>query len=141
MARANPIGDLYVFADNLSSHKSPSVAAWLEAHPHVHQVFIPVGACWLNLQKAWWRLFRRAAVAGQTFVDADEIARATRAATAQINRRAKPWVWNRPPRPAPHPAPHLRLPPLRNGALADVCRVVKVPRSPIYAARARRLTA
>ena len=24
--------------------------------------FIPVGACWLNLQEAWWRLFRREAV-------------------------------------------------------------------------------
>jgi hypothetical protein len=27
----------------------------------VKQIFIPVGACWLNLQEAWWRLFRREA--------------------------------------------------------------------------------
>ena len=97
IARANPTGDLSLIGDNLSSHKSPPVAAWLGAHPRVHQVFIPVGACWLNLQEAWWRLFRREAVAGQSFVDAAEIEHATRVATAQLNRRAKPWVWNRPP--------------------------------------------
>lgn len=97
VARSNPTGDLYLIGDNLSSHKSPPIAAWLEDHPRVRPVFIPVGACWLNLQEAWWRLFRREAVAGQSFVDAAEIARATRVATAQLNRRAKPWVWNRPP--------------------------------------------
>jgi hypothetical protein len=102
VARANPIGDLFLIGDNLSSHKSPPVVAWLEAHPRVHPVFIPVGACWLNLQEAWWRLFRREAVAGQSFVDADEIARSTRVATTQLNRRAKSWVWYRPPRPARH---------------------------------------
>jgi hypothetical protein len=97
IARANPVGDLYLIGDNLSSHKSPPIMAWLAAHPRVHQVFIPVGACWLNLQEAWWRLFRREAVAGQSFVDAAEIGHATRVATAQLNRHAMPWVWNRPP--------------------------------------------
>jgi hypothetical protein len=67
----------------------------------VHQAFIPKGACWLNLIEAWWRLFRRAALAGQTFVDAEEIAQATGVATRQLNRRAKPWVWGR-----PHRLPH-----------------------------------
>jgi len=35
IARANPTGDLYLIGDNLSSHKSPPVVAWLEAHPRV----------------------------------------------------------------------------------------------------------
>jgi hypothetical protein len=43
IARATPVGDLSLIGDNLSSHKSPPVAAWLAAHPRVHQVFIPVG--------------------------------------------------------------------------------------------------
>jgi hypothetical protein len=100
VTRANPVGHLYLIGDNLSSHKSPPVADWLGAHPRVHQTFIPVGACWLNLQEAWWRLFRREAIAGQSFADAAEIDLATRLATAQLNRRAKPWIWNRPPKPA-----------------------------------------
>jgi hypothetical protein len=50
----------------------------------------------LNLAEGWWRLFRKAALAGQTFVDAAEIDQATALATAQLNARAKPWVWGRP---------------------------------------------
>jgi hypothetical protein len=100
LAAANPVGDLYLIGDNLSSHKSPPIVAWLEEHRRVQQVFIPVGACWLNLQEAWWRLFRREALAGQSFADGEEIDHATAVATTQLNRRAKPWVWNRPPKPA-----------------------------------------
>jgi hypothetical protein len=65
--RVNPTGEIAVITDNLSSHSSFSTRAWLAEHPRIRQVFIPVGACWLNLQEAWWRLFRRAAFAGQSF--------------------------------------------------------------------------
>jgi transposase InsO family protein len=97
--RRNPSGDLYLITDNLSSHKSPPVRQWLEKHLRVKQIFIPVGACWLNLQEAWWRLLRREALAGQSFADAEEIELATRVATKQLNLRAKPWVWGRPQKP------------------------------------------
>jgi hypothetical protein len=62
-----------------------------------------VGACWLNLAEGWWRLLRRAAFAGQSFTDPEEIAYAVAVATAQLNARARPWVWGR---PAP---PHRQL--------------------------------
>jgi hypothetical protein len=100
--RSNPSGDLYLITDNLSSHKSLPIRQWLEKHPRVKQIFIPVGACWLNLQEAWWRLFRREALAGQSFADAEEIELATRVATKQLNLRAKPWVWGRPQKPPRH---------------------------------------
>jgi hypothetical protein len=99
IAAANPDGDFYLITDNLSSHKSPPIEEWLTAHPRVQQVFIPKGACWLNLQEAWWRLFRKAALAGQTCANGEEIDRATTIATRQLNLRAKPWIWGRPPRP------------------------------------------
>jgi hypothetical protein len=64
-----------------SSHKNPLIAAWLEYHPDVHQVFIPLGACSLNLQEArGWRS-RHQAVAGQNFGDAGEIDHGTRMGT------------------------------------------------------------
>jgi transposase len=97
---ANPTGKIAVITDNLSSHASFSTRTWLAEHPRIRQVFIPVGACWLNLQEAWWRLFRRAALAGQAFACPDEITLATRVATCQLNARARPWVWGR-PRPSP----------------------------------------
>jgi hypothetical protein len=52
------------------------------------------------------RLFRRAALAGQTFACPDEIALATRVATCQLNARARPWVWGR-PRPSPRYRRHV----------------------------------
>ncbi len=97
--QANPTGDIWVITDNLSSHDSRSTREWLLDHPRIHQAFIPVKACWLNLAEGWWRIFRKTALAGQTFADADEIAAAVTLATAQLNRRAKPWVWGRPRRP------------------------------------------
>jgi transposase len=90
---ANPTGDVFIITDNLSSHNSKATRTWLADHPRLYQVFIPKGACWLNMQEGWWRLFRRDALAGQTFADAEEIERATCVATRQLNRRAKPWVW------------------------------------------------
>ena len=42
--RDNPKGELYVVRDNLSSHTSPPIQAWLEEHPRVHPVPLPVGA-------------------------------------------------------------------------------------------------
>lgn len=98
----NPTGALYVITDNLSSHKSPPIVAWLAEHPQVQQAFLPVGACWLNLQEGWWRLFRREALAGQSFANGEEIEQITALATTKLNARAHPWVWNRPPQPRRH---------------------------------------
>jgi len=94
---ANPAGTIVVITDNLSSHTSSSTRTWLLDHPRIQQVFIPKGACWLNLQEGWWRLFRREALAGETFADPGEITLVTRVATCRLNARARPWVWGRPP--------------------------------------------
>ena len=95
----NPEGDLYLITDNLSSHKSPPIQEWLDAHPRVHHIFIPKGACWLNLQEGWWRLFRHEAFDCQTFTDAEEINQVIVFATQRLNHRAKPGIWGRPARP------------------------------------------
>jgi transposase InsO family protein len=102
---ANPAGTIMVITDNLSSHTSASTRAWLADHPRIQHAFIPKGACWLNLQEGWWRLFRREAFAGQSFATPEEITLATRVATCQLNAHARPWVWGRPP-PSPR---HRRL--------------------------------
>ena len=78
--QANPEGMTYVITDNLSSHDSKSTRAWLEDHPRIRHAFIPKGACWLNLQEGWWRIFRRQALAGQDFADPD-LTRANRLVT------------------------------------------------------------
>ncbi|MBA3703021.1 MAG: IS630 family transposase [Rubrobacteraceae bacterium] len=100
--RSIPQGAIYLIADNLTTHKSAMVRQWLEEHPRIDHAFIPKGAAWLNLIEAWWRLFRRQALAGVDFADGYEIDKATRVATRQLNRKATPWVWGRPPKPPRH---------------------------------------
>ena len=92
----NPDGEIVVVTDNLSSHRSVSTRALLEEHPRIRQVFIPVGACWLNLQEGWWRIFRMAALAGQTFADPTEIEAATTPGHRTAQCPSPTWLWGRP---------------------------------------------
>ncbi|MGF0174452.1 hypothetical protein ACQF36_29270 [Streptomyces sp. Marseille-Q5077] len=57
------------------------------------------GACWLNLQEGWWRIFRKAALAGRSFANRHDIEHATTLATNQLNARAYTWIWGRPTPP------------------------------------------
>ncbi|MER7929670.1 IS630 family transposase [Streptomyces sp. NPDC096057] len=82
-----------------SSRNSLSTRTWLEDHPRIHHAFIPVGACRLNLQEGWWRIFRKAALAGRSFANRDDIEHATTLATIQLNSRATAWIWGRPAPP------------------------------------------
>jgi hypothetical protein len=59
----NPGRAIVVITDNLWSHTSISACTWLGDHPRIQHTFIPIGACWLNLQEGWWRLHRRQALA------------------------------------------------------------------------------
>jgi transposase len=92
-------GAIYLIADKLTTHKRARVRQWLEEHPRIDHAFIPKGAAWLNLIEAWWRLFRRQALAGVDFADGYEVDKATRIATRQLNRKASPWAWGRKPKP------------------------------------------
>jgi len=83
---ANPTGTIVVITDNLSSHTSSSTRTWLADHPRIQHTFIPKRACWLNLQEGWWRLFRRQALAGQSFATPEEITLATKIIADQVSR-------------------------------------------------------
>ena len=59
--------DLHVLLDNSSTHKTPNVRAWLEAHPRVHFHFTPTGASWLNMVEAWFSILTRKSVRRGSF--------------------------------------------------------------------------
>ena len=46
--RTYPVVELHVILDNVSTHKTPAVQAWLAAHPRVTFHFTPTSASWLN---------------------------------------------------------------------------------------------
>jgi transposase InsO family protein len=75
-----------IITGNLSSHDSKDTRAWLERHLSIQPRLHPTGACWLNRQGGWWRIFRKTALAGQAFVGPGEITHTTQVATRPAQR-------------------------------------------------------
>jgi DDE superfamily endonuclease len=46
--------EVHVVLDNLSTHTTPEVTAWLERNPQVHFHFTPVGSSWINQIETWF---------------------------------------------------------------------------------------
>ena len=40
--------DVHLICDNLSTHKTPAITAWLAAHPRFHLHFTPTSSSWLK---------------------------------------------------------------------------------------------
>jgi transposase len=59
--------EIHVVLDNLSTHTTPDVMAWLEHHPHVHFHFTPVGSSWINQIETWFGIITRQSIRRGTF--------------------------------------------------------------------------
>ena len=93
---ANPGRQIVIITDDLSSHDSKSTRAWLEGHPHIRHAFIPRAPAGSTSRRAGGGSSARPPWPAETFADPDEITHATEVATAQLNARARPWIWGRP---------------------------------------------
>ncbi|MCX4404805.1 MULTISPECIES: transposase [unclassified Streptomyces] len=90
---ANPTGEIWIVTDNLSSHNSMSTRAWPRAIPVSTTPSSPSVRAGSTSQEGWWRIFRKAALAGRSFANRDDITYATALASNQLNSRAHPWIW------------------------------------------------
>ena len=59
--------DVHVVLDNLSTHTTPEVTAWLERNPRVHLHFTPVGSSWINQIETWFGIITRQSIRRGTF--------------------------------------------------------------------------
>jgi hypothetical protein len=46
--------DVHLILDNASTHKTPAIKAWLDAHPRFVVHFTPTSSSWLNLVERWF---------------------------------------------------------------------------------------
>ena len=58
--------DVHLVCDNLATHKTPAISAWLARHPRFHVHFTPTGSSWINQVERWFgfltdQLIRRGA--------------------------------------------------------------------------------
>ena len=98
--------ELHCIVDNLASHGTPDVEAWLEEH---HRVFLhrtPTHASWLNQVEMWFSILTRQLLTTAEFADTNDLAGAIIDYVDDYNTRAKPfnWTWN-----ARKPSPDSQL--------------------------------
>ncbi|MBA3891153.1 MAG: transposase [Gemmatimonadaceae bacterium] len=48
LARAYPEGEVHLILDDVSTHKTPDVKAWLARHKRFRFHFTPTSASWMN---------------------------------------------------------------------------------------------
>jgi len=89
--------ELHVVLDNSSTHKTPAVLSWLEAHPRVHFHFTPTGASWLNMVEAWFSILTRKSVRCGSFDTVKALIRHIQNYIQHWNDNPTPFIWTKDP--------------------------------------------
>jgi hypothetical protein len=87
------IGHIHLLLDNLATHKTKAVQAWLAAHPRFVVHFTPVHCSWLNPVEQWFGLLQRKRLRYAAFASLDDLHRKLRRFIRQWNARAHPFAW------------------------------------------------
>jgi transposase len=93
VARAYPKGELHVVLDNVSTHTTPDVKAWLARNPRVTFHFTPTSASWMNQVETWFGILTRQAIRRGSFRSVKELVAMIDAFTRQWNAGSSPFAW------------------------------------------------
>jgi transposase len=85
--------DIHVVLDNLSTHTTPQVKAWLAANPNVTFHFTPVGSSWLNQIEIWFGIITRQSIRRGTFTSVNALITRIRDYVTHWNADAQPFTW------------------------------------------------
>ena len=82
--------DVHLVCDNLSTHKTPAITRWLDAHPRFHLHFTPTSSSWLNQVERWFGLLTD-----------KQLRRGVHKSLPALEKDIRTWVitWNENPRP------------------------------------------
>lgn len=92
--------DIHIILDNLSTHKTPLVNEFLNAHPNVHFHFTPTYSSWLNQIELWFSKIERDLIHRGVFTSSKDLARKIMRYIRYYNRHPKPvkWIYDDPSR-------------------------------------------
>jgi transposase len=85
--------EIHVVMDNLSTHDTPDVQAWLARNPHVTFHFTPVGSSWINQIETWFGIITKQAIRRGTFTSVNALINRIRQYIEHWNVDAKPFAW------------------------------------------------
>lgn len=82
--------DVHLICDNYSTHKSPTIMKWFEAHPRFHMHFTPTYSSWLNQVERWFGLLTD-----------QKLRRGVHRSVQALEKDIRDWIrtWNDNPRP------------------------------------------
>ena len=87
--------DVHLICDNLSTHKTPAIGAWLAAHPRFHLHFTPTSSSWLNQVERWFGLLTDRQIRRGVYDSIAALERDIASWIEQWNADPKPFVWTK----------------------------------------------
>lgn len=85
--------EIHIIADNLATHKTKAVAAWLVAHPRVHMHHTPTYSSWLNQVELWFAKIERDLIARGIFTSTADLRRKLLRYIRLHNKTCQPFQW------------------------------------------------
>ena len=85
--------EIHIIVDNLSTHKTQRVEAFLEEHSNVRIHYTPTYASWLNQIEIWFSKIQRDLIARGVFTSTKDLDRKIMRYIRKYNKIAKPYKW------------------------------------------------
>jgi transposase len=85
--------EIHVVLDNLSTHTTPDVQAWLADNPYVYFHFTPKGSSWMNQIETWFGIATRQSIRRGSFTSVKVLIKQIRDYITHWNTDAKPFTW------------------------------------------------
>lgn len=85
--------EIHIVLDNLSTHDTPDVRAWLAANPAITFHFTPIGSSWMNQIETWFGIITAQAIRRGTFTSVNALVNRIRDYTITWNLDPKPFTW------------------------------------------------
>jgi transposase len=87
--------DVHLICDNLSTHKTPAIARWLDAHPRFHLHFTPTSSSWLNQVERWFGLLTDKQLRRGVHNSVQALENDIRAWITTGNENPRPFAWTK----------------------------------------------
>lgn len=93
VASQDPGRPIHVICDNVSSHKTDKVRAFLAEHPNVAIHYTPTYSSWLNQVENWFARIQRDVISRGVFTSTKDLDKKLMRYIRQYNKSAKPLKW------------------------------------------------
>jgi transposase len=87
--------EIHIVCDNLSTHKTPAIKAWLARHPRFHVHFTPTGSSWINQVERWFSYLTTQLLQRGVYKNVQALEKDIRSWIKLWNEDPRPFVWKK----------------------------------------------